>query len=188
MAAKVEPDITRRMTNLAESQGFRLEGLKYRIKTTDSLTRKIDSDAKRLRLAPDVAAKGISDSVRYTGIIPAENYTRATQKAIGDLKAAGYKARVKNYWQSGDPYQGVNIALTSPDGHGVELQFHTEESFRMKEYINHPIYEKYRVSTDNVERKSLWDRMVTNASTLPVPPDALSVPDLKMQSFETAVV
>jgi hypothetical protein len=57
----------------------------------------------------------------------------------------------------------------------------------MKEFVQHPLYEKYRMSTSNTERKALWDQMTQNAASLSVPPGALSIPDLKLQSFQPVI-
>lgn len=186
-AKSIEPTITKRMTALADRNGMKLEGLQFRLKQPDSLARKIEMDAKIMRIDPAKAAEGISDSVRYTALIDSSNYTASVANTLDQLRADGYKARVKNFWANGDPYQGINVALTSPEGHGVELQFHTPESLAVKEII-HKDYEAYRVSTSLPERQALWVKMTNEATAVPKPANVESIPELKLQSFQPPVV
>lgn len=186
-AQQVEPQITKRMVSLAESNNMRLEGLQYRIKQPDSLARKIEADAKMMGIDPAKAAEGISDSVRYTALVDSGNYTAGVQSTLDQLRADGYTTRVKNFWTKGDPYQGINVALTAPDGTQVELQFHTPESLAVKEAI-HKDYETYRISTSITERQQLWDAMTAKATGVPVPGGVESIPDLKLQTFQPPVL
>ena len=64
-----------------------------------------------------------------------------------ELTKKGYQIdRVGNSWGD-DYYQGLNMTLISPNGQYFELQFHTEDSFMVKEKINHVYYEQSRDST-----------------------------------------
>jgi hypothetical protein len=77
----------------------------------------------------------------------------------------------------------------SKDGVKVELQLHTPSSHKIKEVDLHDSYEKYRVSKDNTERKSLWDSMVNKAKAIPRPANMgklLTLGTLVTQTFETA--
>lgn len=185
-ALAVEPAITAKMVNSAERYGARLDGLAFRIKGKDSLARKIDDMAARSGITHEQAGDLISDSVRYTMVLADHNYTRGTAEVLDGFRAEGYTARVKNYWQKGDPYQGINVAMTSPDGTNVELQFHTESSLATKEVI-HLDYEAYRTSGSNDERRMYWNRMIAEANRVPVPDLVTTLPELRQQTFEPAL-
>ena len=195
-AEAVEPAITGLMEGIAKTIGADfavLDGkssLEQRLKSTDSLARKIDADAEKDHGGDrEKAANAISDAVRYTLNVDGEKYTDGVEKTIGALEQTGWKVEsVKNFWQQGDPYDGTNIKL-SKDGVKVELQLHTPQSHKVKEVDLHTDYEKYRTSTDNSERKRLWDGMVEKAKAIPRPANMgklLTLGTLVVQTFETA--
>jgi hypothetical protein len=164
--------------------------LEQRLKSTDSLARKIDADADKDHGGDrEKAANAISDSVRYTLNVDEANYTDGVEKTVSALEETGWKVEsVKNFWQAGDPYDGTNIKI-SKDGVKVELQLHTPQSHKIKEVDLHDAYEKYRVSTDNTERRSLWDGMVEKAKAIPRPANMgklLTLGTLVVQTYETA--
>jgi len=195
-AEAVEPVVTSLMEGIAkniDADFAELEGkssLVQRLKSTDSLARKIDQDAEKDHGGDrEKAANAISDAVRYTLNVDENNYTAGVEKTIKAVEETGWKVdSVKNFWQAGDPYDGTNIKL-SKEGVKVELQLHTPTSHRIKEVDLHDSYEKYRVSKDNTERQSLWDGMVEKAKAIPRPANMgklLTLGTLVTQTFETA--
>ena len=171
-AARIEPTVTKAMKEMGKRYGLKLEGLKYRLKTQESLTRKIAEDAKTKNTSLTEAAREISDANRYTMIAEPSGYRAAAQSVVEDLRSRGYQAEVKNYWQEGSNYKGVNIALTDHEGNKIELQVHTRESFDMKESVNHPLYEEYRVldNKESARGQELNAQMVANSAQLETPP------------------
>ena len=165
-----EPAVTRQMIDLAEEYGAKLDGLAHRLKAEKSLGRKIENEAKGKEFGGNIeaAAESMSDVVRYTMQTGNGKYTDTVEGVIGRFEKEGWNARVKNYWQEGQPYRGMNVALTSPEGLKVELQFHTPQSMYVKHKI-HPIYEQYRVEKDNTKRRKQFDEMVKISDSL-VPP------------------
>ena len=195
-AEAVEPAVTSLMEGIAKTIGADfavLDGkssLEQRLKSTDSLARKIDADAEKDHGGDrEKAANAISDAVRYTLNIDDNSYADGVEKTVGALEKTGWKVEsVKNFWQQGDPYDGTNIKL-SKDGVKVELQLHTPQSHKVKEVDLHDDYEKYRKSTDNAERRRLWDGMVEKAKAIPRPANMgklLTLGTLVVQTFETA--
>ncbi|CAB4155505.1 hypothetical protein UFOVP655_5 [uncultured Caudovirales phage] len=185
----VEPSITGMMQDLAKMSGGKLEGLANRVKSTDSLARKIEADAN-LGYEGDTtrAAANISDAIRYTMTMPDDQYASGFNNTVKALEASGFELRVKNFWQAGDPYDGANIKATK-DGVTVEIQVHTPKSLSYKEKKLHPVYEQYRVETNDTARKSYWDKMVDIASAIPRPANygaVLTIGTLVIQNFETA--
>jgi hypothetical protein len=186
----VEPGVTDDMRQFAASVGGELEGLQHRIKTTDSLARKIDQDAVA-EFAGDrnAAAAKISDAIRYTAVVDDANYTSAVESAISQFESQGYAVeRVKNFWPTGDPYDGVNMKL-SKNGVAIEFQMHTPTSSRVKSTELHTNYDKYRTARDDRQRATYWQRMVEAANNIPRPDNyaaLLGIGTLVVQTFETA--
>jgi hypothetical protein len=188
-ALAIEPSVTRLMADLVAQSGGKLEGLTQRVKSTDSLARKIDADAsKEFNGDRAAAAAAVSDAVRYTMLVPESSYTDGLNQTVKTLEAAGFTLRTKNFWEPGDPYDGANIKA-SKNGIQVELQVHTPTSFKVKEGKLHDIYQEYRVSLDNSVRRAAWDKMVDIAKSIPRPVNyaaLLGVGSLITQQFETA--
>jgi len=188
-AVAAEPVITKLVEGIAEQSGAKLEGLSQRIKSTDSLARKIDQDAEQgYQGDRKKAAEEISDANRYTISVNDTDYLDTLNSAVTAFEATGWKVRVKNFWQSGDPYDGVNIKAER-DGIKVELQVHTPKSYQTKEKALHDIYKEYRKSIDDAVRRSNWDKMVSIAKRVPRPANyatVLGIGSLVIQQFETA--
>jgi hypothetical protein len=188
-AVAAEPAITKLVQAVADQSGAKLEGLSNRIKSTDSLARKIDQDAEKgYRGDRNKAAEEISDANRYTISVNDNDYADTLKSTVSAFEETGWKVRVKNFWQSGDPYDGVNVKAER-DGIKVEVQVHTPKSYQVKEKALHDVYEVYRKSTDDSVRESTWNKMVGIAKRVPRPSNyatVLGVGTLILQQFETA--
>lgn len=170
-AVAAEPVITKQMQDLAAANGAKMIGLDNRLKTVESLERKI-GDKARDEFGGDyeAAAADIGDSVRYTMELDPNNYGGGIKNTIDVLNEQGYQARVKNYWQEGNIYKGVNATITSPDGQKFELQFHTRDSFDLKETFQTELYKEHRLFTTSAARKfELEVQMANNWLTVPTP-------------------
>jgi hypothetical protein len=190
-ALAVEPKVTELMKTIQENAGGEFVQLEQRVKSTDSLARKIDGDAvtefdgDRSR-----AADAVSDAVRYTLKVGDENYAQSLDSTVKALEASGFTLRVKNFWQSGDPYDGVNIKAKK-DGVEVEIQLHTPSSFEHKEGKGgtHPIYKAYQVELNDSSRLSMWNQMIEIAKGVTRPSNygsILATGSLVLQTFQTA--
>jgi len=156
VAKTSEPIISQMMRSL-ETNGARLEGFANRFKSEESIARKISNslygDFSEANIQS--SAQMINDSLRYTLILPDGNYKSMMIEKLSILKKQGYEINeINNKW--GDPiYQGLNVSLTSPDGVNLELQFHTEASFSVKEKLNHQFYEIFRSANASADIKGL---------------------------------
>jgi len=191
-----EPVITGLIENISSSIGAKFgevdgkSSLVNRLKSTDSLARKIDQDAENDHAGDRAkAAAALSDSIRYTINVDDNNYTEGVEKTIKALEQTGFKVEsVKNFWQAGDPYDGTNIKV-SREGTKVELQVHTPSSHRIKEVDLHDDYENYRSNKNNTERRALWDGMVDKAKAISRPANMgklLTIGTLVTQTFQSA--
>lgn len=172
---KEEPKLTALMAKLARDNNMELHGLKNRLKTEESLARKIESERGAFGGDVKKTADSIGDISRYTMVVPPKKYGESAEKVLSQLRDMGYQVRVKNYWgPPAGPYRGVNVALISPSGLKLELQFHTEKSREVKSKL-HKLYEEFRVSSDPVRRKEIWDTMVSVSRRIPIPKGAVKV-------------
>ena len=143
-AAEVEPTITSQLKSLENDQA-KLIGLEHRLKTKESLSRKILKDAHDMEVTPQEAASTIHDAIRYTFVIDEDSYVTK-----GNTLTA-----FKNYWADDSrAYQGINTNFKDANGTVFELQFHTPESFDTKESKTHDLYEIIRDENSTAEEKA----------------------------------
>jgi hypothetical protein len=157
-----EPAITEAMENIASANNAELSGLKFRLKTKDSLARKIAKDAEEKGISLSRAASEIGDSVRFTMVSTPANYARTVTDTLDDFRAQGFEVvKVKNYWLKDNGYMGMNVNMRSPDGQKLELQFHTPQSLKVKD-PSHKLYDESRKLPDGPEK----DRLVEESRKL----------------------
>lgn len=80
---------------------------------------------------------------------------------------------MKNTWLKADnPYNGINVYIQGEHGNKFEVQYHTQESFDLKNGKLHELYEKQRVLGDEAENTSEYikfqDEMYELSSRLTV--------------------
>jgi hypothetical protein len=170
-AARAEREVTPDIEEVARSSfGYRA-GAEWVLKSESSVVTKLDGDMRDRGLSLDEASAGINDTVRYTIVYAPDRYTGSTHAAIRELEARGYGAiNVKNCWQEENPYKGINAVFVSPTGRSVELQFHTPESWDMKQ-ATHDDYNIVKdVGADPDQRRSANDRSIAAAAGLETPP------------------
>lgn len=163
-----EPDITAQVKKVAESTGMETMGLEYRIKGKDSYLRKIRSN-----YSPTGNEYEVKDIVRYTYTAPPDELTEKALKAIDTHKDLGYNTiEVKNYWlNKHNPYNGINTTISTPDGQRFELQYHTLESYEVKDKM-HSDYEKWRLMDKSLdEAQELRKTMFMQSTGMTVPKD-----------------
>lgn len=79
--------------------------------------------------------------------------TENVLKSIDNLKKRGYNLiRVKNTFKDGASYKGINTLVETSKGEVFELQFHTKESFELKNGKLHELYEESR-ALDKIKDK-----------------------------------
>lgn len=173
LAREQEPRITKELQDIVEANGGKLVGLEYRLKTRDSLKRKVLSDLQFNSNIIEVV-NSINDNVRYTSIIGSNNYVKHYYNVKKDLEKHGYKLiKVKNFWTSkNNPYNGLNVIVENNIGYKFELQFHTQESFDLKQGILHKLYEQYRIlPLNSTEAKEIQMKMFEISEKLEPPKD-----------------
>lgn len=149
-AQMAEPQVTNDLIKITQKQGSRLEGLDFRLKTQESLERKISKEPH----------SKMRDVLRYTEISNVDSQYSDYCHTMEALEEKGYQiSAVKNSWN--DPfraYKGINTNIKTPEGYEFELQFHTKESFDLKNGKLHELYEKQRV-LDKEKDIDEWQRL-----------------------------
>lgn len=163
--AEKEPSITEDVKEIAMNNEMELYGLESRLKTPISLYEKMH---KRGTFADITKMK---DIVRYTGVSSSEKLVKSIMTSLKDFKKMGYKIlKIKNTWLDKDSaYKGVGVFLISPIGQIFEMQFHTEESYEVKNEI-HLLYETRRTISDNDPQAMEIDVIMKEASSKLIPP------------------
>ena len=157
-----------------ESDSIHLIGLEHRLKTPESIARKVLLNAHDMEISLEEAVPTIRDALRYTFCIECDEYTASVDAILKALTAKGYGiVKLRNTWgQSG--YKGINTNLMTPDGYVFETQFHTPDSFDAKEAKTHDLYEIIRSehSTEAEKREaSIKQKEIFDA--VPVPEGAV---------------
>lgn len=167
---KTEPQITETLKSIAKASNGHLEGLDFRLKSKDSLIRKIETDALLEDISIQEAAKQIKDVLRYTTILEPDDFGKNYDEMKTKLIKSGFEIiKVKNTWSDSGPYKGVNTILEK-DGIAFEMQYHTQESFELKNGKLHELYEERRLPATSQERKLELDKeMVQLSKNLTVP-------------------
>lgn len=139
-ATLAEPKVTADMQELAKANDATLVGLDHRLKTLTSLSRKLTKVVTDDGVPFVMAAQKIHDVLRYTMTLDAKNYSQSIPSALASLTQKGYTVKKFNNAWGGKYYQGINVQLSSPEGTIFELQFHTPQSFQIKQ-ASHAVYE-----------------------------------------------
>ena len=148
-AKKKEPAITKNMKFISEVTGAKLYGLENRLKTKDSIERKIKTDSKEKFIGIAEAANDIKDSVRYTLISDNNKFVKNYNETVGILTdfCGCEEVRCKNYFQlykeGKVKHKSVQSVFKDKDGFVFEVQFQTPESQDAKNK-KLPIYNERR--------------------------------------------
>jgi len=115
-------------------------------------------------------AKGLK--VGNKALSKSDEYVEHFLNVKKDLEKRNYKiTNVKNFWVSkNNPYNGLNATVRNDYGYIFELQFHTLESFNLKQGTMHGLYERYRVlPLDSKEAIELKQKMFELSGDLEIP-------------------
>ncbi|MFA9376242.1 MAG: minor capsid protein [Lachnotalea sp.] len=162
-----ESEITKKIKEVAASNNMKNLGLKYKIKEKDSYLEKIRKNYK-----PDGNEYEIKDIVRYTLGADTKSLVKRTLQSIDMFNQEGYNTiRIKNTWKPKSQYKGINTSIKAPNGQMFEVQYHTQESFDLKNNELHKIYEKLRKLNDyeSDEYIELEDKMIELSDKLITP-------------------
>jgi multidrug efflux pump subunit AcrA (membrane-fusion protein) len=179
-AAQAEPELSAKLASMvADLPTSELAGFDARLKSFDSLARKVATIMAERSLPADLALSRVKDSIRYTVMTPGDEFAQASTAVTDRLVADGLESvEFKNFFGS-DDYQGINTTWRDPsDGRTFEVQFHTPESFAAKTET-HPWYEELRLPGIDAARQAELKRMqkeVFDAVPRPVGASVVTLP------------
>ena len=177
---KIEPTITADINNIATKAGGKLVGLENRLKSPSSIKRKIEAEVAD-GFSKSLSLNKIRDAIRYTTVFKEGDFV-ARYKAMQYLLAIkGYKTIiVKNTWKNDSAYKGVNTFIQNEDGDVFEMQYHTQQSFDLKNGLLHELYEQFRnPKTPFHEKEKLLLEMRKLSSKIKVPKGIELIEDKK---------
>ncbi|MFF7687459.1 ATP nucleotide 3'-pyrophosphokinase [Streptomyces syringium] len=174
-AEKAEKEISPRVRAAAVLSEAELIGFDQRLKSPDSLKRKVATSMKETPgQTVNQALATMKDSVRYTLQWPDGKYASGVAVAASLLSAWGDDcAKWSNTWDRAQGYKGINSAWREPRwGHSYEVQFHTPAS-KKAQLDTHKIYEEQRLPGTPPERaKELQAQQDAIFAAVPVPAGA----------------
>lgn len=186
MEKKITPDIK----DAAKISNCKLYGLENRLKTTDSIQRKMNKKQIEDGMSESESMNDIHDSVRYTTISDTKNFVSSYESFKKKLGSLGYsEIECKNYFemfnQGKVKHKAVQSQFETKDGFKFEVQFQTPESQDAKTK-KIPLYEERRQVGIKQERaKELEDEMEKLALAVPDPPDIEKIKTHKLDIFHT---
>lgn len=156
-ARKKEPQITKDVTHAVKACGAKMYGIEHKLKTKESIARKISTDSKEKNITPYESAMDIKDAVRYTALSEDNDFVSNYISIKDSLESKGYEEiRCKNYFdlynQGKVKHKSVQSVFKNPDGYRFEIQFHTPSSQEAKDK-KVPIYEERRKPGLSKERQ-----------------------------------
>ena len=159
---KQEPLITNDIKRIIGESDGHLEGLEFRLKSKESLFRKIEKDYvdSEGEISRIEIFKKMNDIIRYTTILDFDNFTEDYNRIKDLILKENYNIiKIGNTWKDGNVYKGINTVIEK-NNIKIEMQYHTRESFKLKNGILHKLYEEYRdINTSEKRKKELQKQM-----------------------------
>ncbi|WP_175413682.1 XopAD/skwp family type III secretion system effector [Brenneria rubrifaciens] len=142
-ARQAEPGMTLMLQRLLPAGAY-LAGLDHCVKSVSSLEDKVKRLYAEHQQNLSQAASLVNDMLRYSIVLPDTSFADGYRKVLATLEGEGHELlKCKNYfarWNS--PFKAINVHLRGPDnGLNWEIQFHTAESFPLKERY-HDLYKQ----------------------------------------------
>ncbi|MFH7595569.1 ATP nucleotide 3'-pyrophosphokinase [Streptomyces racemochromogenes] len=181
-ARQAEKSISTDVRAAAQITGAELIGFDQRLKSPDSLKRKVATSLKDNPAQDvDTVLGRLTDAVRYTLQWPDGRYTTGVTQASAVLAAWGNdNTKWSNTWGRTSGYKGLNTGWRATrSGQLYEIQFHTPASKHAQE-ATHLLYEEQRLpSTSPGRKKELQARQDALFNAVPVPDgaDRLTAPE-----------
>jgi ppGpp synthetase/RelA/SpoT-type nucleotidyltranferase len=180
-AIEIEPSVTQDLQRIVKIAGGEMVGLEDRFKSEESLMRKLEERVKERRpnlsfqLSLVKQSERINDSLRYTVVFSTEDYVESYKQFVSQLERFGYTVvRSWNDWATANTkndqgYRGINLTLKHFQEHLFEIQFHTMESWQLKNET-HPLYQELWLrSTPYFRKLELAQLQVERAAKISIP-------------------
>ncbi|MGH2684833.1 MAG: hypothetical protein ACRDJP_05125 [Actinomycetota bacterium] len=167
-------DLTETVSHAARLANADLVGLDNRIKSVESLRRKLaDLMAQDPTLTVDEGAERVYDVLRFTVVAEPDRYMAVHDGVLVTLAAQGVAiVQDANHW-AGPRYRGINSQLMATGHRRFEVQFHTRDSYAAVK-ATRGLYEEFRhAATPPPRRAELAAQIGAVFARVPVPPAAV---------------
>lgn len=177
---RAEPNISSAVRSIVEANEGELARFATRLKTLNSLDRKVQNLMALFGDDPTDIVAGIGDLLRYTALVAETGYWARGTRIINALIRAGFRpAKLSPGWKR-KGYRGRNCTFISPTGVEFEIQFHTRASMEATEQ-SHPYYGEARDTATPSERREELERLMDEIFDLVPEPDDVIWIDSKVR-------
>nr|WP_232556752.1 hypothetical protein [Ralstonia solanacearum] len=131
------------LRNIAHAAGAQLVGLGHRLKSSGSLREKLKQLVAHKQVTLEDAVPLVNDALRYGVTLPPRDFAAGCRRIQAALDEQGH-ARVKlvnHFTKQYELFSAINVTLRNPGGHLWEIQFHTPQTFDLKEQF-HELYKQ----------------------------------------------
>ena len=176
-ARSIHKEASRRIEEIAgdvvsavKKTSGKMYGLENRLKTEESIARKIKSKGPNR----------IKDAIRFTTISPDDDFVSNYEKLKSELGKKGYKeTECKNYFdefrKGKVKHKAVQSNFATKDGYEFEIQFHTKASQDVKTK-KIPLYEEVRTPGISKQRAAKIEKQMEDmANKIPDPKDIYKI-------------
>ncbi|RLM27456.1 hypothetical protein BIY29_02085 [Brenneria alni] len=177
-AAMAEPAITIMLQNMLKNitgAQAQLAGLNHAVKSVNSLSNKLRYLIAYKSLPLQEAVAKVNDALRYSIVLPHDTFTHGCRRILATLDDAGHRLsqRINHFTQQGYGFSAISAKLNSPDGLIWEIQFHTPQTFELKEQF-HDLYKKAQAvryqSTNSEQERAILHPAREAFRAVPLPP------------------
>ena len=132
----------------------------------------------------DELAREIHDGIRYTFLIASEHYAVGVRDLTSKLEVHNFElGAIKNKWDN-DEYKGINTRwLDHESGVRFEVQFHTEQSWLVKQETHNAYVKIHDTRTPTVEREWLRDHQREISAQVLRPPGCEDIFDFRKEGW-----
>lgn len=181
MAEKIFSDAQKKSTVItpdveaaARQAGGKMHGLENKLKTVESINRKLNKKISEKGMSLTDAANSIKDASRYTVISSTDEFVNTYNKFKLNMEKKGYtETSCDNYFDKFNKgevkHKAVQSNFADKDGYEFEVQFHTPESQDAKDK-KLPLYnERRKIDISDSRAKELERQMEDLALKVPDP-------------------
>jgi hypothetical protein len=175
----------RRIEAQAEHGNLVPEAEKYALKSHDRFMEKlkemVDSEPDK---SIEELAREIHDGIRYTFLLDPEDYVVGVRELTSKLEENDFELGVvKNTWGN-DEYKGINTRWLDHESEvRFEVQFHTEESWTVKQQTHDAYVKIHSIDTPVDERERLRDYQREISAQVLQPPGWEEIPDFRKEGW-----
>lgn len=169
-----------RITHDIKGSRQHLYGLEHKLKTKESIKRKLEKEISEENKSLAEASENLKDALRYTTISDTNSFVKNYNNFKKYMEEKNYKeVRCKNYFQLFNEgkvkHKSVQCIFEDKDGYKFEIQFQTPESQKAKD-LKVPLYEERRkVGIDDKRATELENQMESLALAVKDPPGIESI-------------